>query len=846
MYDLLEDSGWTVEEKFDKWFNEFNHHGYVIIENPTTGERYKVDPWGEPFRLIVELPRIPGPGKSGGTGHSSDPNQKLGPSGFGTAGYISPSITLPYRIDFENDATATAPAQIVTITDQLDPDLDWSTFVLTEIGFGDHLIAVPANAQHFETTVPVHYNGQDFEVQIEAGIHLATGQVYAHFYSIDPDTSLPPDVLTGFLPPEDGTGRGMGHVSYLIDQRSGLATGTEIRNIALIVFDGQPAIATNQIDPHDPSKGPDPAKEALNTIDADAPTSAVQALPPTRTRPDFLVQWTATDDAGGSGVASHDIYVATDGGSYILWKDDITATSATFTGQAGHSYAFYSVAQDHVGNTEAAPATPDATTQIVDGLAVTAIATDASGASIRFNRALDPATLNLYATETGGQGPADVTLVGAATGAVTGSLVLDDDLQGFRFVKTGGPLAPDTYTLTLRSAANGVIDTLGRLLDGDDDGTPGGDSVTTLTVAGPLPRVLSLPDVVRGPGQPVNIPATVSGIPIRLSDGTGVESLEFTLNYDPTLLTISDAALAAGLPAGSTLVANLTVPGQLRVAMSFPTPLTAGAQELLSLTATIPETAPYRAKQVLDLSDVSLNEGNLTAGADDAVHLVAYFGDATGNGSYSSLDGQRVLRQTVRLDSGFAAYPLADPVLVADITANGTVSSLDATRILQEVVGIDRPEIPPLAGITITASGPDPYVHIPTDLSATPRQRHHRPGTDRRRRRAGSSRSPARLRSRAARICRRPRQFREQGRDGHRQLGYRRRAHRRPRAHRGSSARWRQPARHRVPGQTDGGIWHHRAQPHRGQPQRGRSGTDAAAGSRPGCDRRTAHHPWGR
>jgi lysophospholipase L1-like esterase len=93
---------------------------------------------------------------------------------------------------------------------------------------------------------------------------------------------------------------------------------------------------------------------------------------------------------------------------------------------------------------------------------------------------------------------------------------------------------------------------------------------------------------------------------------------------------------------------------------------------------------------------VSLNEGTLTAVADDAVHLVAYFGDTTGNGTYSALDGQRVLRHAVGLDSGFAAYPLADPVLVADITANGAVSSLDATRILQEVVGIDRPEIPPL------------------------------------------------------------------------------------------------------------------------------------------------------
>jgi hypothetical protein len=358
--------------------------------------------------------------------------------------------------------------------------------------------------------------------------------------------------------------------------------------------------------------------------------------------------------------------------------------------------------------------------RIVDGLAVTAVATDASGAAIRFNRPLDPATLNLYATETGGQGPADVTLVGAATGAVAGSLVLDDDLQGFRFVKTGGPLAPDTYTLTLRSAANGVIDTLGRLLDGDDDGTPGGDSVTTLAVAGPLSRVLSLPDVVRGPGQPVNIPATVSGIPIRLSDGSGVESLEFTLNYDPALLTISDVTLAADLPDRQYTGRQPHRPRPDQCGDVFPDSPGAGARDLLTLTAAVPSTASYRAKQILDLTDVSSNEGTLAVVGDDAVQLVAYFGDTTGNGSYSALDGQRVLRHAVGLDSGFAAYPLADPVLVADITANGAVSSLDATRILQEVVGIDRPEIPPLAGITITASGPDPYVHIPTDLSGTP------------------------------------------------------------------------------------------------------------------------------
>ena len=68
--------------------------------------------------------------------------------------------TLPYRVDFENEATATAPAQQVVVTDQLDADLDWNTFQFTEVGFGDHVIDVPAGTQHFETTVQMTYNGQ--------------------------------------------------------------------------------------------------------------------------------------------------------------------------------------------------------------------------------------------------------------------------------------------------------------------------------------------------------------------------------------------------------------------------------------------------------------------------------------------------------------------------------------------------------------------------------------------------------------------------------------------------------------------------------------------------------------
>jgi uncharacterized repeat protein (TIGR01451 family) len=196
----------------------------------------------------------------------------IGPAGFGTPNFVADAGTiLPYQIDFENASTATAPAQDVTVTDQLDANLNWSTFQLTGIVWGDTILAIPAGSQHYQTTVPMTYNGDTFDVLVEAGIHTATGQVYAIFQSIDPKTQLPPDVLTGFLPPEDGTGRGMGYVSFTIQPNAGLVTGTHIRNVANVTFDSNPAIATDQVSETDPSQGIDPTKQALVTIDSGPP-----------------------------------------------------------------------------------------------------------------------------------------------------------------------------------------------------------------------------------------------------------------------------------------------------------------------------------------------------------------------------------------------------------------------------------------------------------------------------------------------------------------------------------------------------------------------------------------------
>jgi hypothetical protein len=302
-------------------------------------------------------------GAAGATG-PQDPNQKVGPTGFGDSRYVSPADSLSYRVDFENESAASVPAQRVVITDRLDADLDWSQFELAGLGFGDQVIEVSANSQHFETTLPFTYAGTDFDVQIEARIRLDTGVVYATFQAIDSATGLPPPGSIGFLPPEDGTGRGQGYLTYLVRPKADLTTGTEIRNVAEIVFNFNPAIGTNFVDPHDPSKGTDPAKEALVTIDAEPPISQVAPLPPMAPGTQFLVQWSGQDDAGGSGIRSYDVFVSSDGGAYSPWIQSTSDTSRTYSGAVKHTYAFYSLATDNVGHREAAPAAPDASTTV--------------------------------------------------------------------------------------------------------------------------------------------------------------------------------------------------------------------------------------------------------------------------------------------------------------------------------------------------------------------------------------------------------------------------------------------------------------------------------------------------
>lgn len=353
-------------------------------------------------------------------------------------------------------------------------------------------------------------------------------------------------------------------------------------------------------------------------------------------------------------------------------------------------------------------------------LTVSSFLSDPSGFTSRFSRPLDTSVLNLYDTATGGFGSADVTVTGAATGPVLGSLFVSPDNQAVMFVKTGGVLAPDTYTVTLRSATNGFKGTGGDLLDGDGDGSPGGNYVGTFTVAASTARVISLPDFAGGPGQAVNVPATASGLPLSISDASGVTSITFDLLYNPSLLTVTAANLGAGVSPSASVSVDLSTSGIARVTFLSPTPLASGPLTFATLTASIPTTTVYASKEVLTFANLVVNGGAIVVKADDAVHVDSYVGDVTRNGGYSGLDLSFMLRIIVGLDGGFAGYLDLDPRILADITRDGTISGLDVTRLRQFIVGLNPPQVPPLpSGFTLApAVGQDPIVRIPRDLIA--------------------------------------------------------------------------------------------------------------------------------
>jgi hypothetical protein len=287
---------------------------------------------------------------------SATPEDKYGPTGFDHPDttpeererFIPATQDLYYRIDFWNAENATAPACDVYVNDQLDANLNKSTFRFEEIGFLNWTVELEP-CQYFNVYVDTRPE-MDLIVNAEDTFDPETGAINWTFRSLDPDTlETPDDPMAGFLPPITESGYELGWASFSVDPEPDLPTGTRIKNQAFVNFDG--------VGPFNPAPKEGPF---TNTIDAAPPTSNMAA-----TLLDgnvIQLNWTGEDDLNGSGIRDYTIYVADSTTPYTPWLVHTTNNSSIFAGEPGQTYTFYSIARDNVGNYEDAPDEPDATT----------------------------------------------------------------------------------------------------------------------------------------------------------------------------------------------------------------------------------------------------------------------------------------------------------------------------------------------------------------------------------------------------------------------------------------------------------------------------------------------------
>ncbi|MFI5378323.1 MAG: PKD domain-containing protein [Tepidisphaerales bacterium] len=451
------------------------------------------------------------------------------------------------------------------------------------------------------------------------------------------------------------------------------------------------------------------ANQTINVTNV-APSPTITGLPAGNTSPEetTISVGVNPNDPGTLDTFTYAWTVTRSGATFATG----TAGSFSFTPDAPGVYAVGVVVTDNHGAAGNASASITATHV---SYRVTGFTPTASGFDVQLIRPANLSLLKLYTTESAAQLP-DVTLVGATVGSVRGSLVWDSSTNTAHFIKTGGVLLPDAYTATLASRPDGWVDTRGEQLDGNADGIAGGDYVAQFTVAASSSRIVSLSDFARGPGQAVNLPATGSGLPIRISDGTGVTSVQLTLGYDASILAINNVTG----PAGWSVDTTGSTPGHLVISASGPA-LASGVVTLLALNAAVRSDAQYGSMEMLRISGLAVNGGAIAATADDAVHKVAFVGDATGDRSYSGLDAADIARVVVGLDTGFAAYPLTDPAIVGDATGDGTLSGLDANSVARESVALSVPEIPdlPAGNVSVLPSGGlDPTLAVGTSVGA--------------------------------------------------------------------------------------------------------------------------------
>ncbi|MEI6852832.1 MAG: T9SS type A sorting domain-containing protein [Bacteroidota bacterium] len=300
------------------------NNGNGFIPNSLESNNYEGDLWRSAFNMgqrnnIIILGQdnfmkkkrmVTGKYKNVPVNYPQDPNEKAGPTGFGSQHYIIPGETLNYMIHFENLDNATASAQDIIVIDTLDANVDWKTFSM------DGSSHIPSDLQ----------------------IDTVHGIIKWIFNGIN--------LLPNVTPPE-----GEAWILYHVNQNNNLSTGTQIRNKASITFDVNQPMITN---------------EWINIIDRGVPESAVKLQTTYLDSTSYRIYWSGNDDFLGSGIKEYSVYYSDNLNNPYCLLIKTTDSSTVFTGIKDSTYYFYSIASDNVGHIESPPASYDLELKTID------------------------------------------------------------------------------------------------------------------------------------------------------------------------------------------------------------------------------------------------------------------------------------------------------------------------------------------------------------------------------------------------------------------------------------------------------------------------------------------------
>lgn len=248
---------------------------------------------------------------------SWDPNEMVGPAGVGDKNYIAETRTMDYRIMFENKKEATAPAYRIRISDELDENV----FDVSTVRFGD-----------------TSHDGAGYNWKMTRD-----------------GNRLSWDIEGIELPPNVNAPEGEGYVSFSVDLKPGLKSGTQLKNKAAIIFDYNETIWTN---------------EYVNTLDLAAPQSSIKEH---SVGADNTVTVRCTGSDAESGISHYLFYGSANGGEY-QYMGQSQEPEFSFKQDPNTVIDIKVLAVDNVGNTQSPSAT--AYTVGIEGVVATQATVD--------------------------------------------------------------------------------------------------------------------------------------------------------------------------------------------------------------------------------------------------------------------------------------------------------------------------------------------------------------------------------------------------------------------------------------------------------------------------------------